>query len=232
MLVGRAIDSRREAATGDTPHYQIHVKDEGDVDPEPVDLRATRGMDDYLLTLVSVGSHANGDRGKAHMDTTTEFYQTLSGMSFTLLGIWFAVMQFSNGQWRSQPWRHRSNLHIALHFFLPGFLGLGALLSGGADDGLIWRTAFVIGGLAGLIESLSFLRVPGDPFALASWSLRMMDPVLYALMFMAAVLPSGLFVVTSLQIEGIVTGLLLMSGLCYIWLAFAEPSPAGQRPQR
>lgn len=32
VLVGRAIDSRREAATSDTPHYQIHVKDKDDVD--------------------------------------------------------------------------------------------------------------------------------------------------------------------------------------------------------
>ncbi|MGH3908708.1 MAG: DUF2278 family protein [Pseudonocardiaceae bacterium] len=32
VLVGRAVDSRREAGTSDSPHYQIHVKDEDDVD--------------------------------------------------------------------------------------------------------------------------------------------------------------------------------------------------------
>jgi hypothetical protein len=160
------------------------------------------------------------------MVTITGFYQTLSQMSFTLLGVWFAVIQFGNGRWHSPGWRHRANLHIALHFFLPGFLGLGALLSTGDDGGLIWRIAFVLGALAGLGESLSFLRQPGRSSALPRRVLGPADPVLYALMVVAAVLPPRLFVVTPLQIEGVVTGLILMSGLCYVWLAFAErPAP-------
>ncbi|MGH4014790.1 MAG: hypothetical protein ACRDSL_12875 [Pseudonocardiaceae bacterium] len=159
------------------------------------------------------------------MNATTEFYQTLSSMSFTLLGIWFAVMQFSNGRWRSDPQRHRTNLHIALHFFLPGFLSLAALLSGGTDGGLMWRIVFIIGGVVGLIESLSFLQVSGAPFASAGRFLRATDPLLYTLMVLAAVLPAGLFLVTPLQIEGMVTGVLFMSGLCYVWLAFAERAP-------
>lgn len=158
------------------------------------------------------------------MNATTEFYQTLSAMSFTLLGIWFAFLQLTDGRWRSEPQRHRWNLHIALHFFLPGFLGLGALLSGGGDGGLLWRIVFVIGGLVGLAESLSLL-LAGSPFALAGKFLRAVDPLLYALMVLAALLPGGLLLVTPLQIEGIATGLLFMSGLCYVWLAFAEPAP-------
>ncbi|MFN2497111.1 MAG: hypothetical protein ABR608_14585, partial [Pseudonocardiaceae bacterium] len=148
------------------------------------------------------------------MNATTEFYQTLSSMSFTLLGLWFAVIQFSNGRWRSDPRRHRSNLHIALHFFLPGFVGLAALLSGGGGGGLLWRIVFIIGGLVGLVESLSFLQVPGSPFAVAGELLRAADPVLYTSMVLAALLPAGLLLVTPLQIEGIATGLLFVSGLC------------------
>ncbi|MGH3916992.1 MAG: hypothetical protein ACRDTC_26815 [Pseudonocardiaceae bacterium] len=164
------------------------------------------------------------------MNATTEFYQTLSTMSFTLLGIWFAVLQLANGRWRSDPQRHRWNLHIALHFFLPGSLGLGALLSGGSDGGLLWRITFIIGGLAGLAESLSFLQLPGRPFALAGQFLRATDPMLYTLMVLAALIPGGLFLVTPLQIEGIATGLLFMSGLCYVWLAFVESAPASPHP--
>jgi hypothetical protein len=150
-------------------------------------------------------------------------------MSFTLLGVWFAVLQLANGRWRSAGWRHRANLHIALHFFLPGFLGLGALLSTGSDGGLIWRVAFVIGGLAGLIESISFLQPSGEPAVPVRLVLRLTAPALYALMVVAAVLPPRLFVVTPLQIEGVVTGLLFMAGLCYVWLAFAE-TPVRERP--
>ena len=36
------------------------------------------------------------------MDPAIAFYQSLSGVSFTLLGIWFAVMQFGHGDWRDQ----------------------------------------------------------------------------------------------------------------------------------
>jgi len=164
------------------------------------------------------------------MNTTTEFYQTLSTMSLTLLGIWFAFLQLADSRWRSDPRRHRWNLHIALHFFLPGFLGLGALLSGGGDGGLLWRIVFIIGGLVGLVESLSFLRLPGSPLALAGQFLRAADPVLYTLMVLAALLPGGLLLVTPLQIEGLATGLLFMSGLCYVWFAFAEPVPATPHP--
>lgn len=61
------------------------------------------------------------------MDSATDFYQTLTGTSFTLLGLWFGVMQFGHGDWRGDPRRHRSTIHIALHFFLPGMLGMGSL---------------------------------------------------------------------------------------------------------
>jgi hypothetical protein len=154
------------------------------------------------------------------------FYQTLSSTSFTLLGIWFGVMQFSHGGWWSDPQRHRSTVHIALHFFLPGMVGLGALLSTPTDGGIMWRTVFVIGGLIGLAESVSFLGAPGASLTAAGRTLRLLDPVWYALMILAALLPAGLFVLAPLQIEGIATGLLFLSGLCSVWLAFAEPARA------
>lgn len=169
------------------------------------------------------------------MEATAQFYQTLSGMSFTLLGVWFAVLQFSHGRWLGDPQRHRANLHIALHFFLPGFLSLGALL-GAADVGLIWRLAFVIGGLVGLVESLSFLLQPGPGFGSAGAGaaghfLKVTDPALYTALILAALIPVGLFIVSPLHIAGIVVSLLFMSGLCYVWLAFAEPAAVHRPPQ-
>lgn len=159
------------------------------------------------------------------MNRAVEFYQTVSGVSFTLLGLWFTVVQFAHGGWRSDPWRQRSALHIGLHFLLPGTVALAALLSGSTDGGLIWRTAFVLGGVAGLIESLSYLSAPGGRVTLAEGFLRITDPALYTLMAAAALLPTALLAVTPLQIEGMVTGLLFVSGLCSVWLAFAEREP-------
>ena len=59
------------------------------------------------------------------------FYQLLATASFTLLGLWFVVVGLSHGGWRTDPTRHRYDLHVALHFLLPGATGLAAGLAGG-----------------------------------------------------------------------------------------------------
>jgi hypothetical protein len=162
------------------------------------------------------------------VDPTVTFYQTLSGTSFTLLGLWFGVMQFGHGNWRTDPDRHAATLHLALKFFLPGVLGLASMLGTAGDGGIVWRTTFALGGTIGLLESLRHVlrtgrsRVPGRRLAVA-------DPLLYALVVGAAFVPAGTLAITPLQTEGIVTGLLFVTGLCGVWLAFAEraPAPAG-----
>lgn len=172
------------------------------------------------------------------MDPGVTFYQSLSGVSFTLLGIWFAVMQFGHGGWRSDAARHRATLHIALHFFLPGMAGLMALLGAGTAGGLIWRVAFVVGGLIGFVESVAFLRSPDGPRAVAGRTLQVLDPSLYALLVAGAFIGADRFALTPLQIEGMVNGALFAVGLCYVWLAFAEreeveatdPEPADPWP--
>jgi hypothetical protein len=156
------------------------------------------------------------------MDPSTTFYQTLVSTSFTLLGIWFGVMQFGHGGWRSDPSRHRSTMHIALHFFLPGVLGMGSLLAAGTDGGFLWRTVFTLGGIVGVIESLSFLRSPVPHAGRTERVLYALDPLLYTLLVVAAFLPKGTLRITPLQVEGTVTGLVFLVGLALIWLAFVE----------
>jgi len=156
------------------------------------------------------------------MDPSTTFYQTLTGVSFTLLGLWFGVMQFSHGGWRSDPERHRSTLHIALHFFLPGVLGLGSLLGGAGTNGLICRTTFMVGGVVGLFEAIVYLSSARPALGFGSQLLRVISPVLWALVVIAALLPPIILDLSSLQLEGVAVGMLFVCGLCYVWLAFAE----------
>jgi len=165
------------------------------------------------------------------MESATNFYQSLTGISFTLLGLWFGVMQFGHGEWRDDPHRHRSTLHIALHFFLPGMLGLGSLLSSPLDDGVIWRVTFAIGASIGVVESVGFIVAPHGPTGRVERALRALDPLLYALLFLVAFAPADQFALTPLQIGGIVTGVLFLSGLCYVWLAFSERAPVPAPPQ-
>jgi hypothetical protein len=156
------------------------------------------------------------------MDPSVAFYQTLTSVSFTLLGLWFGVMQFSHGGWRSDPVRHRSTMHIALHFFLPGVLGLGSMLGSSAGNGLVWRVTFVIGGLIGLFESIVYLTRHGLPMGIGSRVLRVVSPLLWALLVVASFLPARSAALTSLQLEGAAVALIFVCGLCYVWLAFAE----------
>jgi hypothetical protein len=169
------------------------------------------------------------------MDPAISFYQTLTSVSFTLLTIWFAVMQFSHGGWRSDPTLHRSTLHIALHFFLPGMLGLGSLLSSPTDGGVIWRSAFILAGVLGAAESIQFFGSPGGPTGSTHRALRALDPLLYLGLVITSFIPAKSLMLTPLQIGGMVNGALFLTGLGYVWLAFAEPPPAedpdtGRRP--
>lgn len=165
------------------------------------------------------------------MDPSTTFYQTLTSVSFTLLGLWFGVMQFSHGGWRSDPDRHRSTLHIALHFFLPGVLGLGSLLGGTGGDGLVWRVTFVAGGLIGLFESIVYLSAARPALGFGSRMLRLVSPVLWAFVVIAAFLPSLSSSLTALQLEGFAVALIFICGLCYVWLAFAERMAVADPPR-
>jgi hypothetical protein len=161
------------------------------------------------------------------MDPAITFYQTLTSTSFTLLAIWFAVVQFAHGGWRTDPARHRTALHVTLKFFLPGVMGLASLLASVNDGGLIWRITFALGGLIGLVESVRYLQHGGGPSArLGVRRLALADPLLYVFVAAAAFVPPGTTRLTPLQIEGIVTGILFVSGLCAVWLAFAERADA------
>ncbi|MGY1829112.1 hypothetical protein ACI8AA_01640 [Geodermatophilus sp. SYSU D01180] len=168
------------------------------------------------------------------MNPAIAFYQALAGISFTLLGLWFGVAQFAHGGWRTDPRRHRAGLHIALHFFLPGMASLASMLAGEVMNGLVWRVTFVTAGLIGLVEAASFMRLRRGVDALPSRILRSVDPVLYAAMTAVAFVPRGTFALTPLQLAGMATGGVFLVGLCFVWLAFAEPQegedPTAQPP--
>jgi hypothetical protein len=158
------------------------------------------------------------------MDQSTTFYQALTTVSFTLLGIWLAVMQSAHGGWRTDPARHATTLHITLKFFLPGVLGLVSLLGSSTGGGLVWRVAFVVGGLAGFVESVRYLlRDIGRPVAVRRLALA--DPVLYLLFVTVALLPASTLAVTPLQAEGLATGTVFVTGLLGVWIALSERAP-------
>ena len=163
------------------------------------------------------------------MDPSTTFYQALTGTSFTLRGIWIAVVQVAHGGWRSDPARHATTLHVTLKFFLPGVLGLVSLLGATTGGGFVWRIAFVLGGLAGFVEAVRYLRGPGCPVAVRR--LAVADPVLYLLVVAVALVRPGALALTPLQAEGLATGLVFVTGLVGVWIALSErAAEPGQAP--
>jgi hypothetical protein len=61
------------------------------------------------------------------------------------------------------------------------------------------------------------------------------DPLLYALVGVAAVTTLPFPNVVPMQVEGLATGLVFLSGTAYLWLAYAErpvPRPQGLAPER
>jgi hypothetical protein len=155
------------------------------------------------------------------VDQSIMFYQALTGTSFTLLGIWVAVMQSAHGGWGTDPARHETTLHITLKFFLPGVLGLVSLLGSTTGGGFVWRVAFLVGGLAGFVEAVRYLlRGTGSPVAVRRLALA--DPVLYLLVAVAALLPAGTLALAPLQTEGLATGTVFVTGLVGVWIALSE----------
>lgn len=155
-----------------------------------------------------------------------DFYRSLTEVSFTLLGLWFTVLRLAHGGWRDAA-RHQFTLRIALHFFLPGMIGMASQLSEGADDGgLFWRSASVLAGLIGLVVTLRARRPRDAGPPPPGWKLSRVDPVLYLAVVVVGVLPPGLTGFAPLQLEGAVTGVLFLVGLCIAWMAFAEAETA------
>jgi hypothetical protein len=161
--------------------------------------------------------------------TAISFYQLLASTSFTLLGLWFAVLGLGRGDW-SDPSRHRERLHVALFFFLPGTMGLASVLGG--TNAVAWRVVFVLGAVVGLVESLRFLLghqgLPGTTERL----LGVLAPVLYLLVGVGAFVPGPQAGLTPLQIEGFVVGAVFLLGLTHVWRAFAERPARVAAPPR
>src|SRR6266511_1724971 len=85
----------------------------------------------------------------------TDFYVACATVCFTLLGLWIIVVQTRHADWRRLSVYRRRAYGIALHFSLPGLMGLVSLIDPASTD--LWRISFAIA--AGLGISPRPLRV-------------------------------------------------------------------------
>jgi hypothetical protein len=153
------------------------------------------------------------------------FYGAFSGVCFTLLGLWWGVVQFRQNKdnWLADPVRKRVAYDVMLHFLLPGTMAMIALIS--SDNPLFWRIGFFVAAIAGAVEMITLLgrTIP----ATGGRAIAFISTVLYsaiALIALLSFLPIfGLINVPAIEIEAVLAGTMVIVGINFAWLVFTEP---------
>jgi len=158
------------------------------------------------------------------------FYQTVAGFCFTLLGLWWAVVQFRHAEWMRDLYQRRAAYSVHLSFLIPGIMSLGAMIAG--DVKILWRLVFIIACAFGIL-AMVFLtvgaakdggRTRGGFFIRQG---RWLTIALYALIALVAAKPAlaGVFggSLMPLQVEGLLLTLLVFVGVSVAWDFLAEP---------
>lgn len=160
-------------------------------------------------------------------DALLYFYSALAQVEIVLLGFWWAVVTFKYDTWVRDAMRRRVAYYVSLQFLLPAVMSLVSILA--LDTPAVWRTSFVLGGLAGaastllLVAAAAPMRIGGPmPLPFVAWNAL---AVLYvAIVAIAAFAPSitdgvGL---DALGFEAILTSLLVLLSFQCAWSLFME----------
>ncbi len=157
------------------------------------------------------------------------FYQTVAQLAFTLLGLWWLVLQTKYNEWIHSQTRRRMATNITLYFLLPGSMSLLALLA--TTSRLLWQVAFILAALIGAVATAFFLRAAHASQWRNPWSLRIVTAAsslglaLYALVIVVALLPDLFRAMgtTPLTVAGVAVTLLVIVGVTLAWTYFIEP---------
>jgi hypothetical protein len=152
------------------------------------------------------------------------FYLTLATFGFTLLGLWWLVLQTRHQDWAGNAHRQRENWVVSLCFFLPA---ASSLFSSVAAYPWVWRAAFIGAGAVGLLAvvGLALPMTSGTTEGLKRL-LHLVTAPLYGLMLLVAIAPdvgNGLLDLSAKEVEGAATALLIIVGVQIAWLQFSAP---------
>ena len=158
------------------------------------------------------------------------FYATVSGLSFTLLGLWWVVAD-RRRQWFLTARHRRMAYVVSLHFMLPGTMSVLSLVDTGT---FFWRLVFALAGAAGIAGALMVSTTVGTELGsqrLAGAMLWVALPV-YALVVAVAVVPDLAAIVSMAprQLEGILIAIVLLLGINAAWFLSTSPDPGPPAP--
>lgn len=151
------------------------------------------------------------------MDVST-FYALFSATCFTLVGLWWTVVE-RNRAWLGDEVVRRRVGAVYLSFLLPALMGLFAQV-GGTEVPLFWRSSFVVIATAGAIGTVRMLRAArqdrdAGAFSRFWWA----SAATYALIAVIGVAPelAGSIGLTPLQAEATLLILLVALAHAVAW---------------
>ena len=153
------------------------------------------------------------------------FYSLLAGTSFTLVGLWWVVVQ-SRPRWRSDPSRRRLAGGTYLSFLLPGLMATLAQVN--PDAPLLWRISFGTCAVVGLWSTVGLLRHERSATGMGAFRrFRWVAIVLYLAILVLGVAPelaraAGF---TPLTVGSVLLVLLVVLAHGLTWDVLMEPDP-------
>jgi hypothetical protein len=165
------------------------------------------------------------------------FYTTVAGASFTLLGLWWVVLQVRHEEWMRTRAGRTLGYDVTLFFLFPGAMSLLSLVSG--DTAIIWQVGFIIASILGAVGALVAIYllqndrlIPGrHPILIGA---HVATVAIYTLVIVFAWdpnLPSDLgWQVEPLQVEGILLTALLMLALNFAYVMLVGTAPPASEP--
>ncbi|MFF3554165.1 hypothetical protein ACWD4V_30420 [Streptomyces tsukubensis] len=165
------------------------------------------------------------------MDVST-FYALFSATCFTLVGLWWNVVQ-GHQEWLRTPALRRIVGGIYLSFLLPAVMGLFAQV-GGVRTPEIWRASFTVIAVVGCASTLRLLAYGARDRALVRLALPQLAAAgVYVLIAVVGIAPSlaGSFGLRPIQAAAILLSLLVLLGHGLVWRFMAgegRPGAAGE----
>ena len=161
------------------------------------------------------------------------FYQAFSPACFGLLALWIVVVQLRIDEWKKDKVCQRRAYGVALHFALPGMMGVLALID--PSTHLFWQLSFAIIGLSGALVMFAVRGYPvrvertrtgrrhlpaADRLGLAAYVAAI---VLYVVIGALAIIGGT----DELRTEAVLLTILVFLGFNVAWLLlFDDTSPA------
>jgi hypothetical protein len=160
------------------------------------------------------------------------FFGVIATINFALLGLWVVAVQARRDLRARSSGTDRMSYLVSLQFTVPGTAALLAQIDPQAT--LVWRIAFGVAGLSGVLALLSLVpKLAAAGSQTATRFLRCGALPLYALIAVTAVVPSpqpGSSGFSALQAEAILFCLMAFLSAQIAWAVAMSPEQAADDP--